>query len=137
MVMNKGLCVGILIVLVLGTVSPAVSALAAGDKNDELLEAIMDGDIERAKSLIDAGADVNARDIDGWTPLMYAALNGHTEIVELLIESGADVNAKGALRGTALLLAAAKGETIRARGPQQPQSKARPYCLQQLRVRLR
>ena len=111
MVMNKGLCVGILIVLVLGTVSPAVSALAAGDKNDELLEAIMDGDIERAKSLIDAGADVNARDIDGWTPLMYAALNGHTEIVELLIESGADVNAEDNNGQTVLMFATRGGHT--------------------------
>jgi hypothetical protein len=43
--------------------------------------------------LIDAGADLNARDDNGWTPLMVAARSETPEIVTLLIEAGADVNA--------------------------------------------
>ena len=39
--------------------------------------------------LIAKGADVNARDGDGRTPLSYAQDKGHTKIVELLRKHGA------------------------------------------------
>ena len=50
--------------------------------------------LEELTALIANGAEVNAKDKDGWTPLMYAAANGHLEIVDFLISKGADVNAK-------------------------------------------
>ena len=37
---------------------------------------------------------MNAKEEDGWTPLIYAAGEGHKELVELLIANGADVDAK-------------------------------------------
>ncbi|HEX4793597.1 MAG TPA: ankyrin repeat domain-containing protein [Humisphaera sp.] len=46
------------------------------------------------KVLIDAGADVNAADALGSTPLHLAARRGHIKAVELLLEHKADVNAK-------------------------------------------
>ena len=46
--------------------------------------------VEKVRSLIDAGADVNAADEDGDTALMNAAWNGHVETVKLLLEAGAD-----------------------------------------------
>ena len=42
--------------------------------------------------LIDEGANVNARDNNGDTPLLYAADSSPPEIVTLLIKAGADVN---------------------------------------------
>ncbi len=51
-----------------------------------------DGNIEAVKQHLAAGADVNAKDGDGWTPLHFPETN--KEIVELLIAAGADVNAK-------------------------------------------
>jgi ankyrin repeat protein len=36
------------------------------------------------KLLIERGADVNAKEINGWTALMIALGEGHEEIVELL-----------------------------------------------------
>ena len=51
------------------------------------------------------GAEVNARDNRGWTPLVNAARIGNLEIVKTLIENGADVNVSGAKNWTALLLA--------------------------------
>ena len=49
-----------------------------------------DGQAGLAKVLIDAGADVNAKDSDGDTPLQLAAFRGRTDIVKLLIAAGAD-----------------------------------------------
>ena len=40
------------------------------------------------------GADVNAKDKDGDTPLHDAAFRGHKEMVELLLANGADVMAR-------------------------------------------
>ena len=75
--------------------------------------------IEAVKQHIAAGADVNAKSDNGWTPLLYAALNefpplggpysGRNETVKLLIAAGADVNAKIDNGGTPLHGAALKG----------------------------
>ncbi len=50
--------------------------------------------INRIKMDFEDGADVNAKDDQGATPLHYAAYRGHTEIAELLISKGADLNTK-------------------------------------------
>jgi len=47
------------------------------------------GHTEIVKLLIEAGADVNARQWDDATALTYASREGHTEIVNLLIKAGA------------------------------------------------
>lgn len=52
------------------------------------------GDLERCRMLIAEGADVNARNGRGQTPLHCAAERGHEGVVEFLIASGADVNAE-------------------------------------------
>jgi ankyrin repeat protein len=52
------------------------------------------GDINAVKQGLAAGADVNAKDGRGRTPLYLAATGHRKEIVELLIANGADVNAK-------------------------------------------
>ena len=57
-------------------------------------EAAWDGNIESVKQHLAAGADVNAKDDEGLTPLHYAAYYSHKETVELLIAKGANVNAK-------------------------------------------
>ena len=55
--------------------------------------------------LLAKGADVNAKNQDGWTALMCASLDGHKEVVELLLAKRADVNAKANDGFTALIMA--------------------------------
>ena len=59
-----------------------------------LIAAIARGDIEEVKQHLATGADVNAKNKVGGTPLHFAALEGRKEIVELLIAKGGDVNIK-------------------------------------------
>jgi predicted component of type VI protein secretion system len=56
--------------------------------------AAMQGNLEAVKQHIAAGADVNAKNDGGYTPLHWVAVKGHKEMAELLIAEGANVNAK-------------------------------------------
>ncbi len=67
--------------------------------------------LAKVKDLLEKGADVNARDKDGYTALMRACANGHTDTARLLIEKGADVKAKSEDGKTALMAACANGHT--------------------------
>ena len=69
-----------------------------------IIKAAQEGNIEAVKQHLAAGADVNAKDENGWTPLNSAAVKGRNQIVKLLIEKGADLNA-----GTPLISAATDG----------------------------
>jgi len=73
--------------------------------------AVKVGHIEAVKQHIAAGADVNAKDKKGETPLLQALGMGYKEIVELLIAKGADVNANNGDGYTPLDLAAGNKET--------------------------
>jgi excisionase family DNA binding protein len=81
-----------------------------------LQRAVDSGDVPGINALIAAGADVNTRTEDGWTPLMLATIKGHTEIVLALLKQGADVNARNKKGWTALMFAVSMGDldTMRA-----------------------
>lgn len=64
------------------------------DNNTPLLAAAWEGRVKMVKSLIKAGADVNAKNERGLTPLHKACTWGNTEVAKALIKAGADVNAK-------------------------------------------
>ncbi len=49
---------------------------------------------EIATALVKAGADINAKDGYGVTPLSYAAISGSLETLRMLLKNGADVKAK-------------------------------------------
>ena len=56
--------------------------------------------------LLDAGADVNAKELRGLNPLILAVSGkGNIEIVSMLLEKGADVNANDCHGFTALMSA--------------------------------
>ncbi len=54
--------------------------------NNELLAAASNGNNEEVKRLIAEGANVNAKDKEGLTPLHWAAGNNQTKIAQELIE---------------------------------------------------
>jgi len=64
---------------------------------------------EIARSLIEAGADVNAVQQDGVTPLQEAAANDNLDLVQLLLERGADRSARDAKQRTAADFARERG----------------------------
>jgi len=70
-----------------------------------LHESILSSKPNCAKLLIEKGAEVNAKDTDGWTPLICASRDGHIEVAKLLIEKEAEVNAKDTDGWTPLILA--------------------------------
>ncbi|KAF7512685.1 hypothetical protein GJ744_000252 [Endocarpon pusillum] len=60
-----------------------------------LHEAASQGNVESIKCLLEAGADINAK--DGWkhsSPLHEAASQGNVESIKCLLEAGAEINAK-------------------------------------------
>jgi ankyrin repeat protein len=63
-------------------------------------------DLVRVRELLALGADPDARDEQGRTPLFSAVLGGAIGLVGLLLESGADPNARDAEGWTALHFAA-------------------------------
>ena len=76
--------------------TPLICAAAAGKR-------------ENLKILLDAGANIEAKDKDGWTALMNAATEpekGHTECVKVLIAKGANLDERNNYGKTALMYAA-------------------------------
>ncbi|KAM6171246.1 protein phosphatase 1 regulatory subunit 16A [Erethizon dorsatum] len=65
--------------------------LANEDGLTALHQCCIDDFQEMVQQLLEAGADVNARDSECWTPLHAAATCGHLHLVELLISRGADL----------------------------------------------
>jgi ankyrin repeat protein len=67
-----------------------------------LLFAARQGEIDAAKALLDAKADINAVDSDGNNALVLAIINGHYDLTQFLIDRGADLNVAAKNGRTAL-----------------------------------
>ncbi len=100
----------------------ASGPLLKGSPDKWLFGAVEVNDVKGAREKLAEGADVNARDAGGMTPLMWAAVRGHLDMVQLLVEKGAQVNAKDTFIGNTPLHDAAqerkedKGATEHAGG---------------------
>jgi len=70
------------------------SVFSADTSSDDelLIFASGHGDVSIVKNLVSSGANPNAQDREGETPLCAASRGGHRTIVESLIRSGANVN---------------------------------------------
>jgi quinoprotein dehydrogenase-associated probable ABC transporter substrate-binding protein len=93
------------------TLKELKARLAAGaDPNQELEAALLANDPERVKLLLSAGADVNKRDSQGYTPLTSAARQRYTDVIKVLLDHNADVNLANADGMTPLLEAAMRDD---------------------------
>jgi uncharacterized protein len=82
-----------------------------GDQGAALIPAAGKNDLTQVQSLLEKGADVNAKDNDGMTALMGTSFEAHFDVAKLLVEKGADVNIKSKDKDTALMAASANGQT--------------------------
>lgn len=103
----------------------------------QLLEAAKAENLEAVRASLEAGADVNQTDEQGWTPLNWAAGKGNGALVSLLVEKGADVFKVGRDLRTPYMIALAAGHADVARFLRQaedgaegekPSRPERPYC---------
>lgn len=76
-----------------------------------LMNAAKDGNEKEIKLLLKSGANVNLKDKDGWTALMYAVrYSSNLECTESLLEAGADISLKNKYGSSALVLASCYNE---------------------------
>lgn len=69
-----------------------------------LMSAVEDDDVEKARELIAAGAEVDRKEDDDTTPLFVAVERGNLEMVSLLLDFGAKVNARNEEKQTPLMM---------------------------------
>jgi hypothetical protein len=80
--------------------------------NNQLYEAVRKGDATAVTSLLDRGADVNAKFRYGATALFKAAERGNVEVAKVLLERGADVKVKDTFYGATALTWALNGKHL-------------------------
>ena len=73
--------------------------------NKDWLDATTTGNVQRVRSLLDAGAEIDALDKHGQTALMNAAHRGDVAMVQALVDRGANLDHTAKYHLTALMLA--------------------------------
>ena len=93
----------------------SLSVARAQDRNLELIAATYGNNIERARQLIELGADVNAKDQLQNSAYLLAGARGYIEILRMTLNAGADLKSLNRFGGTALIPACHYGhiETVR------------------------
>jgi len=93
-----------------------LTAATNPDGTTDLHWAAHNDDIESARRLLKAGADVKAANRYGVTPLSEACINGNGAMVEILLKAGADANGALPSGETMLMVASRTGkvEAVRA-----------------------
>ena len=75
----------------------------------QLIAAAWDNDVKKARLLIEAGADVNAKDKTVQSAYLIATSEGYLPLLELTLQHGADVNSLDSWDGTGLIRASERG----------------------------
>jgi len=81
----------------------------AEDGRSALALACLNQSLDLVSDLIRFGADVNAAESDGTTPIFHAAFNGNSILVHALLDAGARTDARNEVGQTPLMVAAKSG----------------------------
>eukprot|EP01134_Creolimax_fragrantissima_P003901 CFRG3901T1 len=84
---------------------PASLPVQSSSARESLIAHVKAGWTEGVARLLQTGADINEKDIKGWTAVHWAAAMGKADIIIMLCRSGADVHAKSYSGKTATDLA--------------------------------
>ena len=106
--MKKVLKAVILLVMAL-SLSLLAAGQAASSVDAQLLEAARIGDTAAVQQLLQKGANIEAKDESGRTPLMVADIYNSTNVMKLLLDKGANIEAKDKFDKTPLIDAANYG----------------------------
>ena len=77
--------------------------------DEQLIAAAWKNDLRRARTLIDQGADVNAKDNTVQSAYLISTSEGYLELLNLTLRHGTDVDSKDSFNGTGLIRAADRG----------------------------
>jgi len=77
-------------------------------KDELLLLAIEQADNATVAKLLDDGADIEVKNTENETPLIFAARNGYTDIIKELLARGANTDARNSEHLTPLMIAAVR-----------------------------
>jgi uncharacterized protein len=83
--------------------------LSQRELDRRLIAAAWDDDVTEARQLIEAGADVNAKDKTKQSAYLISTSEGYLDLLELTLDHGADVDSLDKWNGTGLIRAAERG----------------------------
>jgi len=89
--------------------APKPNAKKQAALDEQLIAAAWKNDLRRARTLIDQGADVNAKDNTVQSAYLISTSEGYLELLNLTLRHGADIDSKDSFNGTGLIRAADRG----------------------------
>ncbi|HEU5489288.1 MAG TPA: ankyrin repeat domain-containing protein, partial [Gaiellaceae bacterium] len=101
----------VILLVVVSACGGSDQAEPSPERDRELIAAAYGNDLDAAGALIQAGADVNAKDETQQSAYLIATseVGDDPRLLELTLANGADLNAKDSYNGTGLIRAADRG----------------------------
>ena len=85
------------------------SEIVGEEMEKELFQAADRGEIDKIRSILKDGVNINVQDANGRTSIMIATYNNDVKTAKFLIDAGADVNIQDDMKNNPFLYAGAEG----------------------------